>query len=112
MFPGTHPFYITAPIEDYFGIGRNQIFQKTRKREIVRARQIAMWLITQENITRFGQPNYSATARFFGNFDRATVYAACRTVQRDTILSSYKKMLFDIQLKIFESVKYKDFQLF
>ena len=60
----------------YFGMQSSAIYAKTRKREVVQARQIAMYLAkenTEESSSRIGQ--------MIGNKDHATVLHACRIVK-------------------------------
>lgn len=61
---------------DYFKISQEQIISKTRKREIVQARQIAMYLI--RNLT---QSSLALIGSKMGGKDHATVLHACSTVQ-------------------------------
>ena len=60
---------------DYFKISPETIVSKTRKREIVQARQIAMYLVrnlTKTSLTSIGSQ--------MGGKDHATVLHACSTV--------------------------------
>ena len=60
----------------YFDMQTSAIYAKTRKREVVQARQIAMFLAkeyTEESSSRIGQ--------MIGNKDHATVLHACRIVK-------------------------------
>lgn len=61
---------------DYFKISQDQIVSKTRKREIVQARQIAMYLV--RNLT---QASLASIGSQMGGKDHATVLHACSTVQ-------------------------------
>ena len=59
----------------YFGITREMFLSKTRKREIVQARQIAMYL--SRNLTK---TSLSSIGTQLGGKDHATVLHACNTV--------------------------------
>jgi chromosomal replication initiator protein len=67
--------YIQKVICEYFNIPVDSINSKTRKREIVQARQLSMYFSkkhTKSSLTSIGQQ--------CGNKDHATVLHACRTV--------------------------------
>ena len=67
--------YIQKVVCDYFGLPLEAINSKTRKREIVQARQLAMFF--SKKLTKAS----SATIGLHcGNKDHATVLHACRTV--------------------------------
>ena len=67
--------YIQKVVSDYFGLPLEAIHSKTRKREIVQARQLAMYFskkLTKSSLATIGL--------HCGNKDHATVLHACRTV--------------------------------
>ncbi|MBN1339397.1 MAG: chromosomal replication initiator protein DnaA [Bacteroidales bacterium] len=67
--------YIQKIVCDYFGLPLEAINSKTRKREIVQARQLAMYFakkLTKASLATIGL--------HCGNKDHATVLHACRTV--------------------------------
>lgn len=67
--------YIQKVVCDYFGLPLEAIHSKTRKREIVQARQLAMYFskkMTKSSLATIGQ--------HCGKKDHATVLHACRTV--------------------------------
>ncbi len=67
--------YIQKVVCDYFNIGLDTINSKTRKREIVQARQLSMYFskkLTKSSLATIGL--------HCGNKDHATVLHACRTV--------------------------------
>ena len=66
---------IQAAVCDYFKISKEMMLSKTRKREIVQARQIAMYLgrsLTKTSLAQIGAQ--------IGGKDHATVLHACNTV--------------------------------
>jgi len=67
--------YIQKTIADYFNISVDNLLSKSRKREVVQARQIAMFFskkLTKQSLASIGLHT--------GNKDHATVLHACRTV--------------------------------
>lgn len=66
---------IQKTVCDYFGITQDIFLSKTRKREIVQARQIAMYL--SRNLTK---TSLSSIGSQLGGKDHATVLHACNTV--------------------------------
>lgn len=67
--------YISKVVSDYFCIPVDSLAVKTRKREIVQARQIAMYFA--KNLT---QSSLASIGSQIGGKDHATVLHACRTV--------------------------------
>ncbi|HEY9560358.1 MAG TPA: chromosomal replication initiator protein DnaA [Anseongella sp.] len=76
--------YIQKLVCDYFEIPVDAVKSKSRKREIVQARQISMYLAkshTKASLKSIGQ--------FFGGRDHSTVIYACQTV--DDLIDTDKK---------------------
>ncbi len=67
--------YIQKVVSDYFNIPVDLINSKTRKREIVQARQIAMYFSK-----KYTKSSLATIGIHCGNKDHATVLHACRTV--------------------------------
>ncbi len=67
--------YISKVVCDYFNIPVDSLQAKTRKREIVQARQITMYF--SKNMTKYSLASIGAQV---GNKDHATVLHACKTV--------------------------------
>lgn len=67
--------YIQKIICDYFGIQVDEINSKTRKRDIVQARQLAMFFAKKHT-----KSSLAAIGLQCGNKDHATVLHACKTV--------------------------------
>jgi len=68
--------YIQKVVSEYFGLTIDQMNSKTRKRNIVQARQLSMYFAkhhTKASLTSIGLQ--------CGNKDHATVLHACKTVQ-------------------------------
>ena len=67
--------YIQKVVCNYYNIGMEQLQSKTRKREIVQARQVAMFFsksLTKSSLATIGSQ--------IGGKDHATVLHACKTV--------------------------------
>ena len=67
--------FIQKIVCDYFGIPVDSINSKTRKRDIVQARQLAMYFSKKHT-----KSSLAAIGLVCGNKDHATVLHACRTV--------------------------------
>jgi len=88
--------YIEKLVCDYFEVPIEMVRSKTRKREIVQARQISMYLA--KNYTKSSLKTIGA---FFGGRDHSTVIYACQTVG-DLIDTDkkFKGYVHDIQRKL------------
>lgn len=81
---------ITKVICDYFKIDENKIRDKTRKKEIVMARQVAMYLskeMTKSSLKTIGL--------HFGGRDHATVIHSCSTIENLKQSDTYYKDLIE-----------------
>lgn len=67
--------FIQKIVCDYFNMQADQLKSKTRKREIVQARQIAMYFAKN-----FTKSSLAAIGSIIGGKDHATVLHACKTV--------------------------------
>lgn len=77
----------------YFNIPRDILESKTRKREIVQCRQIAMYFskrLTKDSLSTIGS--------IIGDKDHATVLHACKTI--NNLIDTDKK--FDAQINLLE----------
>lgn len=82
--------YIQKLVCDYFGISIDQVKSKTRKREIVQARQISMYFakdLTKSSLKTIGM--------HFGGRDHSTVIHACQTV--NDLIETDKKFRLDVE---------------
>lgn len=88
--------FIQKVVCDYFKISVDVLQAKTRKREIVQARQIAMYFAKQMT-----QASLSSIGSQIGKKDHATVLHACKTVKnlKDTD-RDFRKYLEEIEHKI------------
>jgi len=88
--------YISKVVCDYFKLPLNQLQTKTRKREIVQARQLAMYFSKS-----FTKSSLASIGSQIGNKDHATVLHACKTVSNliDTD-KSFKLFVNEIEQKL------------
>jgi len=88
--------YIQKVVCDYFDLGIDILKSKTRKREVVQARQIAMYFAKQ--MTKSSLANIGAHC---GGKDHATVLHACKTVNNlKDIDKQFMGYITDLQKKI------------
>jgi chromosomal replication initiator protein len=81
---------------DYFGIDTNKVREKTRKQEIVEARQIAMYLSKQ-----FTDSSLKTIGLHFGGRDHSTVIHAISTVEeRMQTTAKHQRIVDELHQKI------------
>ena len=81
---------------EYFGIDTNKVREKTRKQEIVEARQIAMYLAKQ-----FTDSSLKTIGLHFGGRDHSTVIHAISTVEeRMQTTAKHKRIVEELHQKI------------
>jgi chromosomal replication initiator protein len=88
--------YIQKIVSDYFAISIEQINARTRKREIVQARQLCMYFAK-----KYTKLPLSSIGAACGNKDHATVLHACKTI--NNLQETDKKMrlyIEDIEKKL------------
>lgn len=88
--------YISKVVCDYFNMPVESLQTKTRKREIVQARQITMYF--SKSLTKYSLASIGAQ---IGNKDHATVLHACKTVNnlKDTD-KNFRQYVEDIEKKL------------
>nr|WP_320022465.1 chromosomal replication initiator protein DnaA [uncultured Draconibacterium sp.] len=88
--------YISKVVCDYFSMPVDTLQTKTRKREIVQARQIAMYF--SKSLTKYSLASIGAQ---IGSKDHATVLHACKTVNnlKDTD-KNFRQFVEDIEKKL------------
>jgi len=69
---------IIAKIAEFYGVEESSMYAKTRKREIVRPRQIIMYILREDF-----HLSYPAIGTVFGGRDHTTVIHACEKVRGD-----------------------------
>ena len=81
-------------VSNYFSIELKEIHSKSRKREIVQARQVAMFLSK-----KYTDYSYSHIGNLVGKRDHATVLHACRSIQNNLdIDKSFRLTMKDIEV--------------
>lgn len=75
---------------DYFTIPVEHVKSKTRKREVVQARQISMYFA--KDLTKASLKNIGS---YFGNRDHSTVIHACQTV--NDLMETDKRFRADVE---------------
>jgi len=88
--------YIQSLVCEYFEVPVEMLKSQTRKREIVQARQISMYLAKAHT-----KSSLKSIGTFFGGRDHSTVIYACQTVE-DLIDTDkkFKSYVTDIQKKL------------
>jgi len=88
--------FIQKTVCEYFTITPEKLREKTRKREIVQARQLSMFLAKQ-----FTKNSLKVIGKHFGGRDHSTVIHSCQAVQdmMDTD-KKFKESVADLQKKI------------
>ena len=88
--------YIINVVCDFFKISADQLAHKTRKQQVVQARQIAMFLSK-----KYSNSSLAAIGKQCGNKDHATVHHACKTISdRLETDKQFKALMADIEKKI------------
>ena len=100
--PGT---LIPYTIERYFDIAPRSIFLGCRTREIVMARQIALWLDHHEYFEKHNEKGWSVIGRAYG-FSHGAIIHSIKTVNNDMLRRGYLKLINDIQIHIYGKVRY------
>lgn len=88
--------YIQKVVSDYFQLDMETLQSKTRKRDVVQARQLAMFFAK-----KFTKSSLATIGSQIGDRDHATVLHACKTV--DNLVATdkqFKKYVEDIHKKL------------
>ena len=88
--------YIINIVCEYFKISPEQMALNTRKRQVVQARQIAMYLSK-----KYSNASLASIGQQCGKKDHATVHHACKTIANQLETDKQFKVMFaDIEKKI------------
>ncbi len=79
--------HVIAKIAEFYGIDESSMYAKTRRREIVRPRQIIMYILREDF-----HLSYPAIGTVFGGRDHTTVIHACEKVRGDMAANSDLKI--------------------
>jgi chromosomal replication initiator protein len=87
--------FIQKAVCDYFEVPVDKLKEKTRKRQVVQARQLSMYL--SKNFTKH---SLKAIGKHFGGRDHSTVIHSCQAIQNlmDTD-TKFKESVDDLQKK-------------
>jgi len=88
--------FIQKAVCEYFSVPQEKLKEKTRKRQIVQARQLSMYLAKS-----FTKNSLKVIGRHFGGRDHSTVIHSCQAV-RDLMDTDkeFKESVADIEKKI------------
>jgi chromosomal replication initiator protein len=71
---------IVTKVSEFYGIDENSIYEKTRRREVVRPRQIIMYLLREDfNVS------YPTIGTKLGGRDHTTVIHSCEKIKREIL---------------------------
>ncbi len=82
---------IVESVAEFYNLEEKDIFEETRKKEIVKPRQIAMFLLRKEL-----KYSFPAIARKFGGKDHTTAIYACRKIEQEININN--KLTEEIEL--------------
>ncbi|MEJ0053715.1 MAG: chromosomal replication initiator protein DnaA [bacterium] len=75
--------HIVSKVAEFYGIGEESIYEKTRRREVVRPRQVIMYLLREDFSI-----SYPTIGSKLGGRDHTTVIHSCEKVKREIIDNS------------------------
>ena len=98
-------------VADFYGVHPKVINSTSRKKDIVKIRQIAQWLRVQENLRYKGRPHWNEVVKHFPKKDRtidhATIIHSFRTVNNHIETEKkFREEIYELQKFIFGKVKY------
>jgi chromosomal replication initiator protein len=72
--------HVVAKVAEFYGIEEDSIYEKTRRREVVRPRQVIMFILREDfNVS------YPAIGNRLGGRDHTTVIHSCEKVKREIV---------------------------
>ncbi|MEK7144504.1 MAG: chromosomal replication initiator protein DnaA [Patescibacteria group bacterium] len=74
---------IVDKVAEYYGIDEESIYEKTRRREVVRPRQVIMYLLREDFSI-----SYPTIGTKLGGRDHTTVIHSCEKIKREVIVDS------------------------
>ena len=72
--------HVVSKVADFYGIDEESIYEKTRRREVVRPRQVIMYVLRED----FGV-SYPAIGSKLGGRDHTTVIHSCEKIKREIV---------------------------
>ncbi len=70
-------------VAEFYGIGEESIYEKTRRREVVRPRQVIMYLLREDF-----RISYPSIGTKLGGRDHTTVIHSCEKIKREMVVDS------------------------
>ncbi len=70
-------------VAEFYGIGEDSIYEKTRRREVVRPRQVIMYLLREDFLI-----SYPSIGTKLGGRDHTTVIHSCEKIKREMAVDS------------------------
>lgn len=93
------PDVIIEYVAKYYKLSRSEILGKSRRKDVVLARHIAIWIVKKQLDLSLEQ-----IGRFFGNRDHSTIINAVRKIEKETEQSdiTFKRTISEISNEIFK----------
>lgn len=75
--------HVVSKVAEFYGIDEDSIYEKTRRREVVRPRQVIMYILREDfNVS------YPTIGSKLGGRDHTTVIHSCEKVKREVIIDT------------------------
>ena len=74
---------VVDKVAEFYGINEESIYEKTRKREVVRPRQVIMYLLREDF-----RVSYPAIGSKLGDRDHTTVIHSCEKIKREIVVDN------------------------
>jgi chromosomal replication initiator protein len=74
---------VVDKVAEYYGIDEESIYEKTRRREVVRPRQVIMYLLREDFSI-----SYPTIGTKIGGRDHTTVIHSCEKIKREVIVDN------------------------
>nr|WP_307916811.1 helix-turn-helix domain-containing protein [Mycoplasmopsis bovis] len=93
------PDVIIEYVAKYYKLSRSEILGKSRRKDVVLARHIAIWIVKKQLDLSLEQ-----IGKFFGNRDHSTIINAVRKIEKETEQSdrTFKRTISEISNEIFK----------
>lgn len=72
--------YVVSKVAEFYGIDEDSIYEKTRRREVVRPRQVIMYLLREDFSV-----SYPTIGTKLGGRDHTTVIHSCEKIKREVV---------------------------
>lgn len=93
------PKDITSIVADFYNIEEKYLYEKTRRREVVKPRQIAMYILREDL-----NSSYPYIGTKFGGRDHTTVMHSCEKIKEELKISdSLMREIMEIRIRLFGS---------